>query len=222
MTVSPISSNSYIQNLASSGVIPTSGANVRDAVKRLGQALQSGDLQGAQQAYATIQSAWSARLNDAQTSQNTQSTTGSNSTVQDAFKALGQALQSGDLQGAQQAFSTLRSTYAARRGHHHHHASGADPDKGTSNSAGSSSSNTGTNGVTARSPLLTALEQSGSSGNGGTDANTLFSSLLQQLAAGTSGANGIANAGTLLNALLQQSTGASGSSTNQSTFSIVT
>ena len=223
MTVSAISSNSYLQNIASSSVQPPSGANLRDAFKSLAQALQSGDLQGAQQAFATIQSAWSARTDTTQTSQNTQPTNGSNSTVQDAFNSLGKALQSGDLQGAQQAFGTLQSTFAAHRGHHrHHHASGGDPTNESSSGAGSTS--TGANGVTDSSTLLSAiLQQSGSGGiNGVTDASTLFSSLLQQLATGSpTGTNGLTDASTLLNALLQQSAGVTGSNTNRSTISVV-
>jgi ribosomal protein S20 len=203
MDESAISSNSYLQNIASSSLQQTSGANVRSAFKDLAQALQSGDLQGAQQAFATIQSARNARTNA------TQTTNGGNSTIQDAFNSLGQALQSGDLQGAQQAFNTLQSTFAAHRGgHHHHHASGADPDKGTGSAAGTTSS-TGTTGT-----------------NGVTDASTLFSALLQQAAAGGStGTNGVPDISTLLNTLLQQSTKGSGvvsgSSSNQSTINIV-
>ncbi len=199
MDVSAISSNSYLQNIASSSLQQTSGANVRSAFKDLAQALQSGDLQGAQQAFATIQSARNARTNA------TQTTNGGNSTIQDAFNSLGQALQSGDLQGAQQAFNTLQSTFAAHRGHHHHHASGANQNNGTGSAAGTTS-NTGTNGVT--------------------DASTLFSALLQQSAAGGStGTNGVTDISTLLNTLLQQSTKGSGvvsgSSSNQSTINIV-
>src|SRR5437660_10218036 len=56
MTVTEISSRSNIQDTASSGIRQISGANVRDAFTDLARALQSGDLQAAQQAFATIQS----------------------------------------------------------------------------------------------------------------------------------------------------------------------
>lgn len=206
MTVSAISANSYLQNIASSSVQqPSSGASTRNAFKSLAQALQSGDLQGAQQAFKTIQSAWSARLT--QTSPNPQSTNGGNTTVQNAFASLGQALQSGDLQGAQQAFSTLQSAVQhnlkTHRGHHHH-----APDAINGNSSATGTSNgTDTTGVTS--------------------SNTLFSSLLQQLAANTSGTQGKTDVSTLLSSLLQQAGGASGvpigtaSGSNQSSFSIL-
>lgn len=88
MSLTAISSKSNIQNIASSSAQQTSGTDVRDAFADLAQALQSGDLQGAQQAFATIQSAWSARIN------NIRSPNGSNSTIQDAFNSRGQALSS--------------------------------------------------------------------------------------------------------------------------------
>jgi ribosomal protein S20 len=206
MTVSAISANSYLQNIASSSAqAPSSGASTRSAFKSLAQALQSGDLQGAQQAFTTIQSAWSARLT--QTSPNTQSTNGSNTTVQNAFSSLGQALQSGNLQGAQQAFNTLQSAVQhnlkAHRGHHHH---APDPNNGTT--ATGTSNGTNTTGVT--------------------NSNTVFSSLLQQLAANSSsGMQGKTDLSTFLGSLLQQSGGANGVATgtasrsNQSSFSIL-
>lgn len=207
MTVSAISANSYLQNIASSSAQqPSSGASTRSAFKSLAQALQSGDLQGAQQAFKTIQGAWSARLT--QTSPNTQSTNGSNTTVQNAFASLGQALQSGDLQGAQQAFSTLQNAVQhnlkMHRGHHHH---APDPNNGNSSATGTSN---------------------GADTTGVTSSNTLFSSLLQQLAANTSsGAQGKTDVSTLLSSFLQQAGGASvvptgtASGSNQSSFSIL-
>src|SRR5207237_6769897 len=164
MTVSAISANSYLQNIASSAQQPPSGASTRSAFKSLAQALQSGDLQGAQQAFTTIQSAWSARLT--QTSPNTQSANGSNTTVQNAFASLGQALQSGDLQGAQQAFSSLQSAVQhnlkTHRDHHHH---APNPNNGTSSATGTGN---------------------GTDTSGLTNSNTVFKSLLQELTANSS------------------------------------
>ena len=53
MTVTEVSSHSHVQNTDSSSGRQISGT-VRDAFTDLAQALQSGDLQGAQQAFAMI------------------------------------------------------------------------------------------------------------------------------------------------------------------------
>src|SRR5262249_17375708 len=103
-------------------------------------ALQSGDLSGAQQAFATLrQDMRSARRahhhhngGDSQSSsstQNTSSTTSSNGSTQSQaskdFAALKSALQSGDLSSAQQAFASfqqdVQNTGATHHHHHHHH-----------------------------------------------------------------------------------------------------
>jgi hypothetical protein len=83
-------------------------------LKQLGQALQSGDLAGAQQEFSAIQNLGQsgpfANGNAFKVSQREQD-----------FAAIGQALQSGDLAGAQQAFAQLESTF------HHQHSSEAPP-----------------------------------------------------------------------------------------------
>jgi hypothetical protein len=74
-------------------------------LKQLGQALHSGDLAGAQQAYNAIVAL----------RQNGPSPTSAaflRSGRQQDFAAIGQALQSGDLSGAQQAFSQLQNTFS--------------------------------------------------------------------------------------------------------------
>ena len=77
-------------------------------LQQLGQALQSGDLAGAQQEYDAIQSL----------GQNGPFANGDAFKVsqrQQDFAAIGQALQSGDLAAAQKAFADLKSTFQ----HHH-------------------------------------------------------------------------------------------------------
>jgi acetyl/propionyl-CoA carboxylase alpha subunit len=73
-------------------------------VQQLGQALQSGDLAGAQQEFTALQTLGQsgpfANGNDFKNSQRQQD-----------FNAIGQALQSGDLAGAQQAFAQLQSSF---------------------------------------------------------------------------------------------------------------
>lgn len=75
---------------------------------QLGQALQSGDLPGAQTAYNNI----------VQLGQSGPFASGdpfSRTQREQDFTAIGQALQSGDLAGAQAAFSTLQSTFERGR-----------------------------------------------------------------------------------------------------------
>ena len=91
---------------------------------QLGQALQSGSLTGAQQAFTTLQQ-------DMQSVSQSQSSQGQSTQQQSALNQLGQALQSGDLSGAQQAFAALKTSQ-----HHHHHSGGAP---GASGDSGGSS-----------------------------------------------------------------------------------
>src|SRR5450755_1392765 len=91
--------------------------------KSLALALQSGDLAGAQQAFATLQqdSPWVSRAvsaSAASSSANSGSTTS-------PLQALSKALQSGDIAGAQQAFAALQQAQVGHHGHHHHAASTA-------------------------------------------------------------------------------------------------
>jgi hypothetical protein len=95
----------------------TSNNSVAQAFAQLGQDLQSGNLQAAQQDFATLQQ--DAQQNSAQvgghhhhhhteSSQNSSSGQQTNSLVQD-FSQLAQSLQAGNLQGSQSAFSTLQN-----------------------------------------------------------------------------------------------------------------
>ena len=108
--------------MAISGISGSTGVQANSAFQQrrndfqaLSKALQSGDLAGAQQAFASLQQDGPKRA------QNAQNGSGGDSKVGDAFKALGQALQSGDLAGAQQAFASLQQTMQGAQGHHHHH-----------------------------------------------------------------------------------------------------
>ena len=81
-------------------------------IQQLGQALQEGDLTGAQQEYQTLQALGQggpfANGDVFKVSQREQD-----------FEAIGQALQTGDLAGAQQAFTELENTF--------HHSSQTTP-----------------------------------------------------------------------------------------------
>jgi hypothetical protein len=71
----------------------------RQEFAALGQALQSGDLQSAQKAFAALNPSAASSTQAAQSSSK--------------FSGLAQALQSGDLAGAQKAFAAISS-----HGHH--------------------------------------------------------------------------------------------------------
>lgn len=81
---------------------------IRQDFKQLASALQSGDLSGAQSAYANIQQVL-------QANQGTATGSSGSNTLQNDFAAVGQALQSGDLSQAQSAFSQLQSDFQAGR-----------------------------------------------------------------------------------------------------------
>jgi hypothetical protein len=71
---------------------------------QLGQALQSGDLAGAQSAFVTLTAL-------GQSGPNQGGATFSRADRNQDFQAIGQALQSGDFAGAQSAFASLSSTF---------------------------------------------------------------------------------------------------------------
>jgi hypothetical protein len=80
----------------------------RTDLRQLGSALQSGDLNAAQQAYdALVSLGQGGPFGNSEPFSRTDRATD--------FEAVGQALQSGDLAGAQTAFATLQETF----GHHH-------------------------------------------------------------------------------------------------------
>lgn len=77
---------------------------IRQDFGQLANALENGDLNGAQSAYANIEQVL-------QTASGASSSTGSD-TLQNDFATLGQALQSGDLSQAQSAFAQLQNDAA--------------------------------------------------------------------------------------------------------------
>jgi len=101
MSTAAVSSNSIFQELQS--FFQQRGSDLQ----QLGQALQSGDLAGAQQEFSAIQSLGQSgpfASGDAFRS---------NQRQQD-LTAIGQALQSGNLAAAQQAFAQLQSTFQSQ------------------------------------------------------------------------------------------------------------
>ena len=108
------------QNLSGANQSNTSTTNpVSQAFSQLGQDLQSGNLQAAQQDFTTLQQDLQQNAaqvgghrhrhhHQAEGSENSSSGQQTNSIVQ-AFSQLAQTLLAGNLQGAQQAFSTLQT-----------------------------------------------------------------------------------------------------------------
>jgi len=105
MSTSPLACSS-----CSSSSSPTQEVTVsqqlKKELKQLTDAIQTGNLTGAQQAYSALQQL------DPQKSQDSTSGASTNPIRKD-LKAVGQALQSGDLSGAQSAFSKLQTDLKA-------------------------------------------------------------------------------------------------------------
>ena len=101
----------------------TSGQNnlgqFRQEFQALASDLQSGDLTGAQQAFAAVQQLLPNSSAGNQT-QNGQQGSNQNPFATD-LNALGQALQSGKVSDAQEAFAKLQQDMQSVQGRHHHH-----------------------------------------------------------------------------------------------------
>jgi outer membrane protein assembly factor BamD (BamD/ComL family) len=102
MSISALSS-SLVSDLSQQWENPF--RQIKQDYNQLASALQSGNLSGAQSAYASIQQLVSAQQN----SSNANTSSSPSNTVQTDFAALGQALQSGSISQAQSAFSQLQS-----------------------------------------------------------------------------------------------------------------
>lgn len=158
-----------------SSLYASSGSNRfeqrKEAFDALGNALSSGDLAGAQQAFASIQQGMQS-MGKTLPSQAVQPTAQTNGIGAD-LDALSKSLGSGDLSGAQSAFATLQQDMQTMHSHRgHHHARGAMGGlMGVLNPAGSTSQ-TGSDLRT----LLTSL-----SGGDFDGAQTAFDSLVTDL-----------------------------------------
>ena len=131
MTVSGISSNPYLYSVSN---LLSNSQQQKDPLQLLGQALRSGDLTAAQQAYNAL----------LQTTSNPVQT--QNSQFSQGLTAVGQALKTGDLTSAQQTYAKLRQDFQAveKTHHRHHHHKTNSSQNSTFSSNGGSSANTGT------------------------------------------------------------------------------
>ncbi len=96
----------------------TSSSTLTQELQQLSQDLQSGNLTAAQQDYSAIQQQASAVAPPTSHHHHHHSSGASatQNTVAQEFQQLGQALQSGDLSSAQQAYTTLQQTFASSSG----------------------------------------------------------------------------------------------------------
>lgn len=110
-----------VNSASSSSVYQTSGSSNlqqrRQDFKALSQALQSGDLAGAQKAFASLNPSAASAAASGSSASSTTASTASTSPSQ----ALAQALQSGNLPAAQQAFAAMQNQTQTQGHHHHHH-----------------------------------------------------------------------------------------------------
>src|SRR5882724_11206793 len=132
----------YPQPQATSAFSSGQGARsrIRQDVQVLSTALQTGDLQSAQKSYSDLQKLLQSTgaISQASTSPATPASPARNpadalTTIKNDFQALGQALSSGDLAGAQKDYAQLatdsqqivaqQGSTARAGGHHHHHGS---------------------------------------------------------------------------------------------------
>ena len=152
----------------------TLAQQIQQDFKQLAGSLQSGDLAGAQKAYAALQKLLPSQSKNSTSSTQSSSQSSSSSTnpIVNDFNALGKALQSGDLTAAQSAFSTLQSDLKsqsqssttgalmqAMRPHHHHHAAAAQDSDGDSDSTSSSTSTSSSSSTSSTSSSTSTTGQ---------------------------------------------------------------
>jgi soluble cytochrome b562 len=180
MSVSPISAvyNTYQTYQTNS---QNNFSQVRQGFKNLASALQSGDLSGAQQAFAALQQLLPNSSAGNQT-QNGQPGSGQNTFGTD-FQALGQALKSGNLTDAQAAFSKLQQNMQSVQGHHHqhrHHYGSASTQSTGSPKSNSSAQSTNGSGQNQFATDFSTLGQALQAGNL-TQAQSAFAKLQQDM-----------------------------------------
>jgi hypothetical protein len=142
--------------VAISGVSLSSPTNIqnpadpRQQLLTLAKAINSGNLTGAQQAFAQLSQTLGGNSNGGGGSSGS-NTNNPNDPFSQALDAIGQALQSGDISGAQQALASLQQQAQSGRAHHHHggHRGGGGSKGGTDASTATSPLTSGTTGTSA-------------------------------------------------------------------------
>jgi hypothetical protein len=137
VSVTGIAANLLFQTFAANTAKKSQGSfgQIHSEVQQLGQDLQAGNLTQAQQDFAALSKNFPAATAASQpqtpaTNTNISATASvANNSPSQAFSAVGQALQSGNLSGAQAAFATLQqdlspSSNGRMHLHHQHHSGG--------------------------------------------------------------------------------------------------
>jgi hypothetical protein len=217
MSISKISSNSdYYQNYSLNGSDSLKQKSQQD-IKSLANALQSNDLSGAQNAFASLLQLLSTASSSAnsQKQSTTVSASGSSngtSSITNDLSTLGQAIQSGNLTSAQNDFSKLmQDMQAIGGGHHHHHHHKMSASTQDTTTAAATGASTGTNSLANDLATLGQALQSGDLKSAG----NAYSQLTQDMQSTNSTANSNAGFQQLLNLWTQSIS--SGSSINIST-----
>jgi hypothetical protein len=146
MSISSVSSASTLLQQTSQ---VSAFKQIRQDFQTLSQALASGNLSAAQQAYATLQSDMQNVQSAQSTQQSSQTSQSGQATIQSDLSAVGQALSSGNLTAAQSAFATLQqdmqSAQQSGQSHHHrHHTSGTQTGSTTQDVTGVSATGVNT------------------------------------------------------------------------------
>jgi outer membrane protein assembly factor BamD (BamD/ComL family) len=171
---------------------------IQSEFQQLGQDLQAGNLTQAQQDYATLSQNFTPTQSGPTTvATTTDAATNSNSnSIAQAFEALSQNLENGNIAGAQQSYATIQQDFQQQQHHgtgeiHHHHHGGGQ----------------GNQVSQALSSLSSAL-QAGNLSSAQSAFATLQQDLEQQFGGGASG-NASATSSTAANTTSAQSNGLS-------------
>jgi len=187
MSIPNISSSSdYYQRYSITGSDSLRQQGQQD-LKPLADALKLGDLSGAQSAFASLLQLLQTNSSSSANSQTQSaaissafSSSNGTSPVTSDLSALGQALQSSDLTGAQNDFSKLmqdiQSIGGGHHHHHHHHHKTSASSQDTTNASATGSS-TGTNSVETDLAALGQALQSGDLKSAG----NAYSQLIQDM-----------------------------------------
>ena len=154
MSVSSVSSNATNSLI---GQWPSTAAQRKQDFGALASALQSGDLAGAQHAFSALQALQPNNTAGAGTTTTSPTSAASGATtLQNDLASLGQALSSGNLTQAQNAFAKVQSDFQTARTQgtngahhhhrHHHHVANAQPSSDTSSDGTTATTTTGTTG----------------------------------------------------------------------------
>ena len=163
------SAQNYLNNggsAAVAGVDATSSQpqSFHSDLEQLSQALNNGDLSGAQAAYSA--------LSQTAQFQNIESQAGSNggqgSSFAQALAQIGSDLQNNDLTDAQSTLTSLQQQFQANAssgtgqnsgvgGHHHHHHHGGGESEGSQSASASSASGSSSGNNASNNPLLNVL-----------------------------------------------------------------